>query len=60
MSHSLRIKAVLQYAGAAVDTSLSLFRLQQGEQAVAGVGIVFQHPLGSMQGHYLTDITDAQ
>ncbi len=40
-SRSLRKEAALESGGMAVDTSVSLARRQQGEQAVAGMGIVF-------------------
>ena len=47
-SHGLRKEAVLISFGAAVDTSVSLARQQQGERPVAGVGIVFwYHPISS-------------
>ena len=45
---------------AAVDTSVSLVRLQQGEQAVTGVHTVFWYPLGSVQLPHHIDATDAQ
>lgn len=32
-------------------------RWKQGEEAVAGVGAVFQDPLGSAQAPHLSDIT---
>ncbi len=35
--HNLRIKAVLKSGGRAADTSVSLVRLQQDEQTVAGM-----------------------
>lgn len=42
------------------DTSVSLVRCQQGEQAVAGVGMSFLILFGSVQAPYLTDITDSR
>ncbi len=41
MSSSLRKEAALESGGTTADTSVSLARWQLGEQAVAGVGIVF-------------------
>ncbi len=41
MSHSVRKEAALDSGGTITDTSVSLARRQQGEQAVAVVGIVF-------------------
>lgn len=41
------------------DTSVSLARWQQGEQAAAGVRTVFWYPLGSSQTSHLTDISDS-
>ncbi len=59
-SHSLRKEAAVWSAGTAEDTSVSLARGQQSEQAVAGMGIVFQYSLKSAKAAQLTDITDAQ
>ncbi len=43
-SHSLRKEAALESGGTTVDTSVSLAKRQQGEQAAAGVCVVFSYP----------------
>ena len=57
-SRSLREEAALQSGGTAANTSVSFVRRQQGEQAVAVVGLVFWYPPGSEQRPHL-DMTDA-
>ncbi len=51
--------AVLGSSGTAADTSVSLARQQQGEQAAAGVGIVLVS-FRLCTAPPLTDITEAQ
>ena len=42
----------------ATDTSVSFARWQQGDQAVAWVGVVCEYLLGSVQTSHYADITD--
>ena len=48
-------EAAPQSGGTAADTSVSFARWQQGEQTVAGVGVVFQYPLGPVQISHFTN-----
>ena len=41
------------------NESVHFVRLQQGNQAAAGMGVVSWYPLGSMRMYPLTDVTDA-
>ena len=43
----------------AAETSVSFSRWQQGEQAVAGVGVVLMYHLSSVQTSHFNSITDA-
>ena len=52
---SLREDAALQSGDTATDTSISLVRWQQGEEAVAGVGTVFKSRLCEQIVHVYRD-----
>ena len=43
----------------AADTSVPFARWRQGEQAVAGLGVIFKDPLGSAQTPHFTNVPDA-
>lgn len=44
----------------AAGTAVSIARWQQGEQTVAGVGVVFLASIGLCPDKHFTDITDGQ
>ena len=48
------------YGGVAADPSGSFARRHQGEQAVAGAGVVSLCHLGSVLTSHFTDVTDAK
>lgn len=51
--------AALQSGGTASDTFVSFARWQQGEQNVAGVGVVFYYPLGFAQTSHFQSVPRA-
>ena len=50
--------SALQSGGAAADTSVLFASWQQGEQTVAGVGVVLYYSLGSVQTKHFTNTVD--